>query len=332
MENFTAKDYWRGIVLYGVNASSYKIGLGNLLIDYADKGTQRITLDELSEDFFSLYQGRIKNGKRQNKQIGRDSIVEQQIWKAEAGETTHPRALEAIKKGPLLDQVLKYFPNLFGKPIPVNFYTVSDDKKSLSIEQPLLDLFCDKQNQYFKNQLMSRWDLLEFAFEESRKSETLGVDERKEFVIRREKRINLTPLKSTLSGYQQDRCFYCGEQLSESSHVDHVIPHTAVGHNQIWNLVVAHSTCNESKLDFLPGPHFIDNLIARNEFVIKSALPLHEELGKELGDEPQARRKKILDSYQEAKKFIGRYWEGYEKYDPSKDFFYRGWIRKLGGI
>jgi hypothetical protein len=228
--------------------------------------------------------------------------------------------------------VLKYFPNLFGKSIPIDFYKISDDNKYLTLGQSLHELFYDKQNNYFKNQLNSRWDMLEFAFEESRKSETLGIDERKEFVIRREKRINLTPLRSTLSGYQQDRCFYCGEQLFDPIHVDHVIPFTALGHNEIWNLVLAHQHCNESKLDYLPGLHFIENLIARNEFVIKSALPLHEELKKELGQNLTIRREKILKSYQEAKQFVGRFWNGYEKYDPRNDFFYRGWIREIGGL
>ena len=99
----------------------------------------------------------------------------------------------------------------------------------------------------------------------------------------------------------KELCFYCGEKLYEPSHVDHVIPFKALEHNQFWNLVVAHQTCNLRKTDYLVGLHFIENLIKRNEFVIKSHLPLHKEIKADLGINPALRRKKILDSYLYAK-------------------------------
>ena len=33
----TSKDFWRAIILYGSNMSTYKMGLGHLLINYANK-------------------------------------------------------------------------------------------------------------------------------------------------------------------------------------------------------------------------------------------------------------------------------------------------------
>ena len=154
------------------------------------------------------------------------------------------------------------------------------------------------------------------------------------FVIRKDVRTNLTPFKPALSSYQQDRCFYCGEKLSlEENHVDHVIPFKALNHNELWNLVVAHKRCNLRKSAYLVGPHFIENLIDRNEFVIKSHLPLHKEIQADLGVTPVARKKTITDTYlfvKNEKKF--RMWEGDPKYDPRNDSFYRGWIRYVGGL
>ena len=153
------------------------------------------------------------------------------------------------------------------------------------------------------------------------------------FVIRKDIRTNLTPFKPALSSYQQDRCFYCGEVLYDPSHVDHVIPFKALEHNEIWNLVVAHEKCNERKWKYLVGPHFIENLINRNEFVIKSHLPLHREIQVDLGKTPDARRKKIIETYlfvKNEKKFS--MWEGDPKYDPRNDSYYRGWIRYIGGL
>jgi len=63
----TSKDFWRAIILYGNNMSTYKMGLGHLLINYANKNSQKIPLHELAEDFLTLYQDRIKNGKPQSR-------------------------------------------------------------------------------------------------------------------------------------------------------------------------------------------------------------------------------------------------------------------------
>jgi len=333
----TPEDFWRAITLYGANQTTYKMALGSLLMKYANKNIQKLTLDELAEDFFQTYDDRIKEtGKPQYKKFDDDSVVEKQIRGVLDGTTTKSKALNKIKTGPLLDQVLPYFLNVFGlKPIPVKFYSVSDDKKTLNLHDPLLNLFSDNQNDHYVKKINSRWNLLEYSFEKISEAERIFVDTLDEqlFVVRKDQRTNLTPIKDALSGYQQDRCFYCGEQLFEPSHVDHVIPFKALEHNEFWNLVVAHEQCNLRKTDYLTGLHFIENLIQRNEFVIKSHLPLHKEIQADLGGSPKVRRQKIIDSYLYAKNEKKlRMWEGDTKYDPRSDSFYRGWIRYIGGL
>ena len=334
----TPEDFWRGIVDYGENQTTYKPALGSILMGYANKNLEKVTLDELADDFFQIYDNRIKRtGKSQYKKHDDDSVVEKQIRNVLNGTTTKTKALNKIKSGPLLDQVLPYFLNVFGlKPIPVKFYSVSDDKRTLNLHDPLLNLFTDNQNRHYLNKINARWNLLEHSFEEIAKAERIFVDTLQEqmFVIRKDVRTNLTPFKPALSSYQQDRCFYCGEKLSlEENHVDHVIPFKALNHNELWNLVVAHKRCNLRKSAYLVGPHFIENLIDRNEFVIKSHLPLHKEIQADLGVTPVARKKTITDTYlfvKNEKKF--RMWEGDPKYDPRNDSFYRGWIRYVGGL
>ena len=106
----------------------------------------------------------------------------------------------------------------------------------------------------------------------------------------------------------------------------------AIQHNEIWNLVLSHEACNEDKSDNIPPLQFIENLIARNEFVLQSQLPLREELKKVLGNTPQERRHKVETQYVAAKKKIVRIWGGTEKYDPAQDSFYRSWIRYIGNL
>ena len=94
----------------------------------------------------------------------------------------------------------------------------------------------------FLSELASRWDLLEHAYELIHEVEPLDVNEYLTHVIKHEQRKELTPLIPTLNGYQQGRCFYCGEELYEIE-VDHVILYQALMHNEIWNLVLSHSFC-----------------------------------------------------------------------------------------
>ena len=333
----TPEDYWRGIVDYGANQTTYKMALGSLLMKYANKGLEKITLDELSEDFFEKYEQRINlTGKPQYKKHDDDSVVEKQIRGVMDGTITKSKALNKIKSGPLLDQVLPYFLNVFGMtPIPVKFYSVSDDNRNLHIHNPLLNLFSDNQNQHYLKKINSRWDLLEHSFEKISAAERIFVDTLDEqiYVIRNDIRTNLTRFKSAFSSYQQDKCFYCGVELFEPSEVDHVIPFDLLGHNELWNLVVAHKECNRRKWKHLVGQHFIENLINRNEFVIKSHLPLHKEIQSELGITYDERRKKIIDIYNFAKNEKGlSMWEGNSNYDPRNDSFYKEWIRFIGGI
>lgn len=63
-------------------------------------------------------------------------------------------------------------------------------------------------------------------------------------------------------------------QFLMQSTVDHVITYQALMHNKFWNLVLADTFCNENKSDNITPLHYVENLIARNEFFISSAHPL----------------------------------------------------------
>ena len=52
---------------------------------------------------------------------------------------------------------------------------------------------------------------------------------------------------------QGNKCFWCGEPLGRSYHVDHYIPLSKGGSNGPENLNVACPTCNLQKRDKLPG-------------------------------------------------------------------------------
>ena len=87
-------------------------------------------------------------------------------------------------------------------------------------------------------------------------------------------------------------------------HVDHVLPRKVVNHDKLWNLVLAHSFCNESKSDKLVNYYFIEKLINRNENIIGSRITRRKELILELGKNFLQRKKYIEQEYDNVKKIL----------------------------
>jgi hypothetical protein len=43
MEQFDDSDYWKGIVLYGLNQATYKIALGKTILELASAGNEVVS-------------------------------------------------------------------------------------------------------------------------------------------------------------------------------------------------------------------------------------------------------------------------------------------------
>ena len=143
-------------------------------------------------------------------------------------------------------------------------------------------------------------------------------------------RTNLTSNIPFLKGYQGNTCFYCGEAIDDTIHVDHVLPRQVVNHDEIWNLVLSHADCNLLKSDKVVGPHFIDKLVARNENIMGSNHPWKHKIAKSLGDTPQRRKSTLREHYHNVKTVLGNYyWGGSDSYNPATDPFYKRLITVL---
>ncbi|MCP3028602.1 HNH endonuclease domain-containing protein [Halobacillus sp. A5] len=87
------------------------------------------------------------------------------------------------------------------------------------------------------------------------------------------KRSTLKPFEKVLVQYFEQTCFYCGKKLNKNTiqtHVDHFIPWSFVQSDQLWNLVLTCSKCNTSKNDKLAVRSYLDDMIDRNERMVKS--------------------------------------------------------------
>ncbi|MBU8878267.1 HNH endonuclease [Bacillus sp. FJAT-29790] len=95
------------------------------------------------------------------------------------------------------------------------------------------------------------------------------------------KRSSLDPFYQVLSSFYDGTCFYCKKSIKkkDQAHVDHFIPWSFVQADQLWNLVIACSTCNLSKNDKLAMDFFLEALMDRNSsFLASPSLKNREDM------------------------------------------------------
>ena len=105
-------------------------------------------------------------------------------------------------------------------------------------------------------------------------------------------------------------------------HVDHVLPRQVLHHDELWNLVLAHSICNERKSDALVPTHYMAKLTARNENIIGSNHPWKAKLIARLGSTTAQRTSAAMAEFGKVKSVGLRWWEA-KHYNPATDPFYR---------
>jgi 5-methylcytosine-specific restriction endonuclease McrA len=320
IDKFEEKDFWRAIILYGLNQATYKIALGQCLIDFAKQGKTNVKMSELAVSFFDLYHDRLKNGKPQLVMPNRRTVMEKIVDLYNLGKLNRTAAIERVQREAFND-VVPRFHTVNNMELPMTFYEHSP--KGLVIKDNLFEVFAENKNADLEQELGSRWDLLESAFEMRREDSELANDIRRFYLEKGYNRTSITHTIPVLNGYQNGVCFYCGEQMHDDIHVDHVIPRQFIHHDEVWNLVLAHGFCNELKSDWLPGVQYIEKLIARNEHFIASNHPIQKRLISKLGTSAKQRRKYIYEVYDDAKVVLGNIpWTGVRGYNPEMDSFY----------
>ena len=313
MSDFNNKDFWRAIILYGLNTATYKMALGQSLINFINANKTIVTIHELAEDFFEQYRERLKNGMPQLNLPNRLTVMERVIKNYDLGRISRAEAIDKVAKEAFND-VIPRFHKLDDKPIPIKFYEFNDNK--LTITDNVFEIFSDNKNDVLKSELSSRWALLEAAFLMKKENNELINDIRNFYLQKGYERTDITGTRPVLNGYQEGVCFYCGEiMLEDDIHVDHVIPRQLLNHDDIWNLVLAHDFCNVQKSDALPNRSYIEKLIQRNEYFIVSNHPIKNKLLQQLGFSPKERRGYVLKAYEDATVVIRCTWDGIRGYN-----------------
>ena len=325
---FTDKDIWRVITLYGLNTSTYKIALAETLNSLVRQGITNASYEILAQEFFKLYNKRLDNGMPQLNHDTRYTKMEQIVTRFKGGAVDYDEAIAYVKIN-AFDNVIPRFHNLNQIDLPRKFYEIT--KGGIVLTDSVFNVFNDNESEALHKELEARWSLLESAFAMKRENAQLINDVRQFYLVRGYERTNITYMCDMLNGYQEGRCFYCGEMLDQQHiHVDHVIPRTVLNHDEPWNLALAHEYCNESKSDALPSRYFVQKLVDRNERLISSNHPLSKKIIEALGKTPLKRRTETFRIYDEILSAFGskNIWGG-ENFNPENDPFYRSMIRNI---
>lgn len=329
---FNSQEYWNPIILYGLNAATYKIALGKTLLDLSQANRGLLTWDILSKTYLDNYIERLSTNQSLSQQSNpnRLTIMERIVKEYQLGKLTYSQAVDEVGLRAFHDVIPRFQTIGTNKEIVKNKFYHFDFGRSLTLtddlfrvtEVGLIDLH---------NQLDSRWSLLEGAFQIAKDQSQLNNDLRDIYILSGYQRTTLTSNIPFLEGYQANTCFYCGEPMVKGDiHVDHVLPRQVVNHDEIWNLVLAHQDCNLSKSDRLVGEHFIQKLILRNENIMGSNHPWKAKIEKGLGPTPTQRAKSLRKHYDTVKAILGAYyWGGSSSYNPESDPFYRKLITHL---
>jgi hypothetical protein len=251
-ESFDLEDYWRSILLFGYNTSTYKMALAESLHHLTMNGHSSVTFAELARQFFLVYRERLQSGQPQLLTPGRQTVMERVMHLVEAGGLPEADAIARIEHEAFGDVVPRFHTVGHG-PMGVRFYEAT--ARGLVLTDELYRVLASASGPELRTEALARWDLLEAAFAVRREHSQLHNDLRRFYLSRGYERTDLTPLRPVLHAYQQGACFYCQEPLDvEDSHVDHVIPRQVVYHDGVWNLVLAHSFCNQQKQDRRGSP------------------------------------------------------------------------------
>ena len=331
-DSFEDMDYWKAITLYGLNAATYKPALARTLLLAAKDNVSSITWDDLARRFLFEYQSRlVESPLPQQGTPGRITKLEKIVANLKVGSINHTKAVSLVAAEGF-DDVVPRFHNIgrdsyFAK----NYFYEPVHGEKIILKDSLLRL-AERDVDSLLEEIDARWSLLEGAFEinHSQLDLALGNDIRETYLASGHDRTNLTNNIPFLGGYQGNTCFYCGESLDSTIDVDHVLPRQIIAHDQIWNLVLAHSHCNRLKSDLLVGPHFIEKLIQRNENIMGSNHPWKGRIQSDLGATPSRRASSLKGHYEKVITVRGKaYWQGSENYIPATDNFYRRLITKL---
>ena len=164
MTEFSPYDYWKGIVLYGLNAATYKMALVKCLLEFAQTGQNQVQWEELATSFYDEYRLRISNNSApQQATPGRLTVLERIVNEEAQGRINRTQAIEQVGSRGFNDVIPRF--QTIGKDANIArgvFYEF-DFGRTLNLKDNLLKLG-ESSFKELNNEVEARWCLLEGSF------------------------------------------------------------------------------------------------------------------------------------------------------------------------
>ena len=321
------QSYWRSIVLYGKNVASYKFALAKSLIDLKGQPNDLIKLEDLAVPFSKHI---CEHLKKNDKQItSRSSKFLDECRKFNSNTVGLDTLIQTTKKIGF-SNVIDRFHEVNGNAIPCKFY-IDERKESggIRITENFFELNELLESENLPSEVEARWRLVETAWDLNMPTNLIRVEydnERELFYTdNSNRRVDVTPSRDALNGYQKGKCFFCFDYISVLSnspnlgHVDHFFPHMLSNDvsfdgyvDGVWNLVLACQKCNNGpngKFAKLPTINLLARLYKRNEFFCSSHHPLNETVRNQIGASADDRSSMLNRYFNQAKDILIHTWE-----------------------
>jgi hypothetical protein len=295
----TARTAWRQAILMGANVRTYKFPLGAALLDLARSGRDAVPLVELATAYSTRLiarAGEFPQAPSTQSMGDQDflSVLSREREESRAaGTPTETLVNAAVRSIP--GMVMQKFHNLPGQgKVAHRFYELEGRGSNRIVRlTPDLRSVAVESSGVLDDELDARWKIVEASFDAGIGRNLMGglrFDDTSGQLVVTAQRVPLTSLRASIDGFQYGRCFYCHEPLGDLNgpdiHVDHVFPFKwmTTGSwrgpdlNGVWNLVLAHEWCNRKKWFRNPTDDEIRRLIARNDAIAESPVPLRRTL------------------------------------------------------
>lgn len=299
---------WRAIILFGKNSATYKFAFAKSILELLELGKSTMSLIDLADPFSRNI---IEHLKKNNKQGNSSSSKFLDSCRSFInGKISHDELLQTtIKLG--FTNVVDAFQNVNGDVITNPFYhkNYKEGSKEIILTDSIFKLKETLQFENLDQEVDARWNLVETAWNLQINPNLLEVKHdslKQELYIESDfmRRVDITSVRDSLSGYQKGKCFYSFQDIFVSKGhpnvcaIDHFLPHLnkkahaeyEANINGVWNLVLADPKVNSSKSARIPDRRYLERLYNRNEFYIESKHPLAETIINQTGKTKEKRR------------------------------------------
>ncbi len=212
---------FRSVILFGRNTASYKFALAKALFDLARQGRDSVTLEQLADPYTKYLVEHVKMHPRQT--TNRSSKFMYACAGYAKGTTTYDELIStAVKLG--FNNVLDAFHVVNKGDIPIRFFEkdFKGGSRRLILTDDVFELANSKEADNILQEIESRWNLVETAWETGVSANLLAYDEETQRIVLDNdlRRRSVTSARGALNGYQKGHCFYCFDSIFAATKED----------------------------------------------------------------------------------------------------------------